>query len=60
MRPVTPASILAAELDRLAADRPELRSVAELAAGLDPYLERWTTPPSPAHAARAKYSTASF
>jgi caffeoyl-CoA O-methyltransferase len=45
-RPVTPASILAAKLTALAArlDEPELREAAELAAGLDPYLERWASP----------------
>jgi predicted O-methyltransferase YrrM len=60
-RPVTPASILAAQLDRLAArlvDEPELREAAELAAGLDPYLERWSTPASPALEALAKRTAA--
>jgi len=60
-RPVTPASILAAKLDRLAArlpDEPELREAAELAAGLDPYLERWSTPASPALEALAKRTAA--
>ena len=56
-RPVTPQSILASRLDQLARrlDRDggtkpvlksELRELAELAAGLDPYLSRWTTPES--------------
>jgi caffeoyl-CoA O-methyltransferase len=60
-RPVTPASILAAKLDRLAArlaDEPELREAAELAAGLDPYLERLSTPASPALEALAKRTAA--
>jgi caffeoyl-CoA O-methyltransferase len=58
-RPVTPASILAARLagltervdatDGVPAElRAELRELAELAGGLDPYLERWSTPESPA------------
>lgn len=56
-RPVTPASILASRLEeishRLAADNgvdPELKrqldEACELAAGLDPYLSRWSTPES--------------
>lgn len=60
-RPVTPVSILAAQLERLAArlpDEPELREAAELAAGLDPYLERWSTPASPALEALAKRTAA--
>ena len=60
-RPVTPASILAAKLGRLAdrmADEPELREAAELAAGLDPYVERWSTPASPALEALAKRTAA--
>jgi len=59
-RPVTPASILAAALTALAAriDEPELRAAAELAAGLDPYLERWSTPASPALEALAKLTAA--
>jgi len=57
-RPVTPAGILAAKLDRIrhrldAADvdpglRADLREACELAEGLDPYLSRCTTPESPA------------
>ena len=58
-RPVTPAGILAADLDRLGRRLddvggvdPEfaagLRAAAELANGLDPYLGRCTTPESPA------------
>jgi predicted O-methyltransferase YrrM len=60
-RPVTPASILAAKLGRLTdrmADEPELREAAELAAGLDPYVERWSTPASPALEALAKRTAA--
>ena len=60
-RPVTPASILAAKLGRLAdrmADEPELREAAELAAGLDPYVEQWSTPASPALEALAKRTAA--
>lgn len=56
-RPVTPQSILASRLSRLAgrldaaggvepALRSELRDLCELAGGLDPYLSRWTTPES--------------
>ncbi len=62
-RPVTPVGILAATLADLsrrleAADvdaglKAELRRARELAAGLDPYLERCTTPESPALAALA-------
>ena len=56
-RPVTPASILASKLDELArrlehnidpAAAALLREARELAGGLDPYLERWTTPESSA------------
>ena len=58
-RPVTPMSILTDMLARLdeRADslvgldpslRLDLRAAAELAHGLDPYLERWTSPESPA------------
>jgi caffeoyl-CoA O-methyltransferase len=68
-RPVTPASILAADLERLVrhVDRlggvdPELdaglRAAAELAAGLDPYLERCTTPESAALARLAERTRA--
>jgi caffeoyl-CoA O-methyltransferase len=56
-RPVTPQSILASRLDRLArrlgatgradpALQSELRELCELAGGLDPYLSRWSTPES--------------
>jgi caffeoyl-CoA O-methyltransferase len=56
-RPVTPQSILASRLDQLArrldrdggakpALKNELRELAELAGGLDPYLGRLTTPES--------------
>jgi caffeoyl-CoA O-methyltransferase len=58
-RPVTPASILAADLERLVRRLDELggvdpeldaglRAAAGLASGLDPYLSRCTTPESPA------------
>jgi caffeoyl-CoA O-methyltransferase len=58
-RPVTPASILASRLEelsrRLHADQDadpslsaELREICELAAGLDPYLDRSCTPESAA------------
>ena len=56
-RPVTPATILAAKLhhvlSRIEGDGDpavvaELREAVELAAGLDPYLSRCTTPESPA------------
>ncbi|MDF2977651.1 MAG: Caffeoyl-CoA O-methyltransferase [Actinomycetospora sp.] len=58
-RPVTPLGILSATLDRVAAGieglagvpdevRDDLRRARELAGGLDPYLERCTTPESPA------------
>ena len=56
-RPVTPASILASKLDELArrlhtsdtldpVSREQLQEVCELAAGLDPYLARCTSPES--------------
>ena len=56
-RPVTPASILASKLDELArqlersgsldpVSREQLQEVCELAAGLDPYLSRCTSPES--------------
>lgn len=68
-RPVTPASILAADLDglvrlvdRLGGVDPELdaglRAAAELAAGLDPYLARCTTPESAALARLAERTRA--
>ena len=58
-RPVTPMSILAARLETLVAQvagnagvpasvRAELLEIQELASGLDPYLERWTSPESEA------------
>ncbi|MDT7581260.1 MAG: caffeoyl-CoA O-methyltransferase [Pseudonocardiales bacterium] len=69
-RPVTPASILAADLERLVRRLdvlgggldPELdsglRAAAALAAGLDPYLARCTTPESPALAGLAARTAA--
>jgi caffeoyl-CoA O-methyltransferase len=62
MRPVTPVGILAAKLERLTqqaaqianldpAFKAELHQAYELANGLDPYLDRCTTPESPALAA---------
>ncbi len=62
LRPVTPHAILAARLTALVARveaagglapeaLAELRAVERLAAGLDPYLDAHTTPPSPALAA---------
>lgn len=56
-RPITPSTIVAHELAELTrrSDAPEqLRRVAALAAGLDPYLGRCTTPESPALAALAR------
>jgi caffeoyl-CoA O-methyltransferase len=63
-RPVTPVGILAATLDEvleqarrgaLDADGLErLQTARDLAAGLDPYLERCTTPESPALAELAR------
>ncbi|MBV9794858.1 MAG: class I SAM-dependent methyltransferase [Actinobacteria bacterium] len=58
-RPVTPLTILADRLDRLARQAAaagqadpelaaELRAASQLAGGLDPYLSQWTTPESPA------------
>ncbi|MFA9202209.1 MAG: O-methyltransferase, partial [Candidatus Nanopelagicaceae bacterium] len=58
-RPVTPLSILAAKLESLsqqiaaldsvdASLKAELQKAYELASGLDPYLNRCTTPESPA------------
>lgn len=62
MRPVTPIGILAAKLESLTqkmaqvehldpAFKAELNQAYELANGLDPYLDRCTTPESPALAA---------
>ncbi len=62
MRPVTPVGILAAKLENLTqkmvqiehldpAFKAELHQAYELANGLDPYLDRCTTPESPALAA---------
>ena len=62
MRPVTPVGILAAKLESLTqqmvqianldpAFQSELHQAYELANGLDPYLDRCTTPESPALAA---------
>ncbi len=67
-RPVTPLGILAATLDdvgeRLAAQGSvdpaliaELGSARALAAGIDPYLSRCTTPESPALAALVRRTT---
>ncbi|HKV21963.1 MAG TPA: class I SAM-dependent methyltransferase [Mycobacterium sp.] len=62
-RPVTPSSILAAELAALSRAcygilppdlARRLREARDLAAGLDPYLERCTTPESPALADLAR------
>jgi caffeoyl-CoA O-methyltransferase len=61
-RPVTPLGILATKLEDLSAQilaidsvddqlKAELRRLVELASGLDPYLDRCTTPESPALAA---------
>src|ERR1700733_6022570 len=66
-RPVTPVGILADKLARLCdraesggqADRAllaDLRSARGLAAGLEPYLSRGTTPEAPALAAPSKRS----
>lgn len=68
-RPVTPVSILAdrladvsRRLERDADADPdlvaELRAAHALAAGLDPYLSRCTTPPSPALANLAEHTAA--
>jgi caffeoyl-CoA O-methyltransferase len=61
-RPVTPSGILAARLEKLAAQvtalahvdvsiKAELQQICALASGLDPYIDRSTTPESPALAA---------
>jgi caffeoyl-CoA O-methyltransferase len=71
-RPVTPQSILASRLSQLArrvgtadgvdgadpALNCELRELAELAGGLDPYLSRWTTPESADLARLARHTEA--
>jgi caffeoyl-CoA O-methyltransferase len=67
-RPVTPLGILAAELDALAGEldavalddrvRARLHRARDLATGLDPYLERCTTPESHALAALAERTRA--
>jgi caffeoyl-CoA O-methyltransferase len=67
-RPVTPIGILAAELDAVldgardgaldAATLERLRAARDLAAGLDPYLARCTTPESPALADLARRTAA--
>ena len=62
-RPVTPLGILVARLGDLIdradpALRDDLREAYDLAAGLDPYLERHTTPESPALAALAAATAA--
>ncbi len=67
MRPVTPVGILAAKLESLTqqmahmidldpAFQAELRQAYELANGLDPYLDRCTTPESPALAALVRHT----
>ncbi|SIS20061.1 Predicted O-methyltransferase YrrM [Williamsia sterculiae] len=64
-RPVTPTTIVAAELDRICADldrfegiepatTARLRRVRDIAAGLDPYLDGCTSPESPALADLAR------
>jgi caffeoyl-CoA O-methyltransferase len=58
-RPVTPLGIVVARLAELVArggpvDPAELRAVHDLAAGIDPYVERHTTPESPALRALAQ------
>ena len=63
-RPVTPVGILAATLDEVLAQArrgaldadglARLETARDLAAGLDPYLERCTTPESPALAELAR------
>ena len=68
-RPVTPLSIIAATLERVsrrldavagveAELKSDLRAARELAAGLDPYLSRCTTPESPALRALARRTRA--
>ncbi|PSB29197.1 SAM-dependent methyltransferase [filamentous cyanobacterium Phorm 46] len=68
-RAVTPLGILAAQLERLrqqieALDsvdanlKSQLRQASELASGLDPYINRCTTPESPALAALVKRTQA--
>jgi caffeoyl-CoA O-methyltransferase len=68
-RPVTPAGILAQRLGDLCRRADELgdldagfvadlRAAAELAGGLEPYVERCTTPPSPALAELARRTDA--
>ena len=65
MRPVTPAGILAAQLESLVHQagtiptldpifKRELQQACDLATGLDPYLDRCTTPESDALAALVK------
>jgi caffeoyl-CoA O-methyltransferase len=69
MRPVTPVGILAAKLESLVQQlesvnapnesfQAELQQAYELANGLDPYLDRCTTPESPALAALVKRTQA--
>lgn len=68
MRPVTPVGILAAQLEHLVqlaaldqtdvAFKAELQQAYELAQGLDPYLDRCTTPESPALAALVQQTQA--
>jgi caffeoyl-CoA O-methyltransferase len=63
-RPVTPMGILATRLEQLTAQvtalahvdvsiKTELQQICALASGLDPYIDRCTTPESPALAALA-------
>ena len=64
LRPITPLAIVASALDRLTLQAenlpgaldllPELRRTRDLAAGLDPYLRRCTSPESAALARLAK------
>lgn len=66
LRPVTPLGILAARLDAVCARldevepglRAELQGIRDLAVGFEPYLERHTTPESPALAALAARTAA--
>ena len=68
-RPVTPLGILATKLEHLTEQiealdsvdanlKAELRQASELASGLDPYINRCTTPESPALAALVKRTQA--
>lgn len=67
-RPVTPLGILATKLEHLTEQiealdidpnlKAQLRQASELASGLDPYINRCTTPESPALAALVKRTQA--